>query len=93
MFGSVVAALVGNRRCMVAGELHVPSVHELKALEKTILGHGCEEPSEVLVVQLVGFAVLGCLLDECGELAQLARGGRLACIRLRAGRKGFARVL
>ena len=72
VLGSVVAVLVGKSRCMVAGALHVPSVHELKALKKTILGHGCEEPGEVLVVQLVGFVVLGCLLDACGELAQLA---------------------
>ena len=54
--------------------LHVPSVHELKALEKAILGHGCKEPGQVLVVQLVGFIVVGCLLDECRELAQLAGG-------------------
>ena len=70
----MVAVLVGKSRCMLAGALHVPSVHELKALEKAILGHGCEEPGEVLVVQLVGFIVVGCLLDECGELAQLAGG-------------------
>ena len=70
----MVAALVGKCWCMLAGALHVPSVHELKALEKAILGHGCEEPGEVLVVQLVGFIVVGCLLDECGKLAQLAGG-------------------
>ena len=74
VLGSMVAVLVGKCWCMLAGALHVPSVHELKALEKAILGHGCEEPGQVLVVQLVGFIVVGCLLDECRELAQLAGG-------------------
>ena len=69
-----MAVLVGKSQCMLAGALHVPNVHELKTLEKAILGHGCKEPGKVLVVQLVGFIVVGCLLDECGKLAQLAGG-------------------
>ena len=59
---------------MLAGSLHVPRVHELKALEKAILGHGCEESCQVLVVQLVCFVVVSCLLNECRELTQLAGG-------------------
>ena len=72
VFGSMVAVLVGKCWCMLAGSLHVPRVHEFKALKKAILGHRREEPRQVLVAQLVCFVVVGCLLNERRELTQLA---------------------
>ena len=50
VLGTMVAVLVGKCWCMLTGALCVPSVHKLEALEKAILGHGCEESGEVLVV-------------------------------------------
>ena len=50
VLGTMVAVLVGKGWCMLTGALYVPSVHELEALEKAILGHGCKKSGEVLVV-------------------------------------------
>ena len=74
VFWSMVAALVGECWCMLAGSLHVPRVHEFKALKEAILGHGCEEARQVLDMQLVCFVVMCCLLNERRELTQLAGG-------------------
>ena len=50
VLGPMLAVLVGKCRCMLTVALYVPRVQKFEALEKTILGHGCKEAGEVLVV-------------------------------------------